>query len=49
MQHKKLGKRIALQVSEQLKTEDLKNLGNIRKMSNLGGDVDQWQVFLPDI
>ena len=37
--YNKLGTRVALQVAERLKTLDLRKLGNIRKMSNLGEDA----------
>ena len=35
-------------VPEPLKTQDLRKLGNIRKMSNLGGSAAQCPVFLPE-
>ena len=37
--HNKLATRVTSQVTEWLKTQYLRKLGNIRKMSNLGGDV----------
>ena len=44
----KLGTRAASRVAEQLKTQDLWKLQNIRKMSNVGGDAAQHPVPLPD-
>ena len=35
----KLGTRVASRVAERLKTEDIRKLGNIRKISILGGDI----------
>ena len=43
--HNKLAKRIASRVAE----PGLKKLGNIRKMSNLGGDTALSPVFLTEI
>ena len=40
IQCNKPGKQVASQFAEQLKTLDLRKLGNVRKMSNLGGDLD---------
>ena len=37
--YSKLGTRGASRVAEQLKTEDLRKLGNIRKSSNFGGNI----------
>ena len=37
--YNKVGIPVASQVSERLKTEDLRKLGNIRKISNLGREI----------
>ena len=42
-------KKLGTWVAEWLKTYDLIILGNIRKMSNLGGDEAKCPVFLPEI
>ena len=39
IQYNKLGTRVASRVAERLKTQDLRKLRNIRKMSNLGGNA----------
>ena len=39
IQYNRLGTRVASRVAERLKTWDLRKLGNIRKMSNLGVDA----------
>ena len=39
IQHKNLGTRVASQVAERLESKDLRKLGNVRKMSNVGGDA----------
>ena len=44
----KLGTRAASRVAEQLKTQDLWKLRNIRKMSNVGGDAGQHPVPPPE-
>ena len=36
-------------MNEQHKTQDLRKLGNIRKMLNVGGGAAYWPVFLPEI
>ena len=41
IQYKKLGIRVASQVAQLLKTQDLRKLLNIRKISNLGGHIAQ--------
>ena len=40
---------VALRVAERLKTQDLRKLGDIRNMSNLGEDAAQCPDFLPEI
>ena len=45
--HIKLSTRVASQVAEQLRTSDLRKLGNIRKMSNVGVEAAQCPVFFP--
>ena len=40
---------VASQVAKRLKTLDLRKLGNIRKISKLGGDRAQCPVFFPEI
>ena len=49
MQYSKLDTRVASQVAERIKTQDLRNLGNIRKISNLGGGKVQCPVSLQEI
>ena len=49
IQHNKLATQVALRVAERLKIYDLRKSGNIRNMSNLGGDGAQCPVFLPQI
>ena len=49
IQYSKRGIRVASRVAKRLKTQDLRKLGNIRKMSNLGGDAAQCPVFLLEI
>ena len=44
MQYSKLGIRVASRVTERLKTQNLKKLGNIRKISDLGGHIAQCLV-----
>ena len=39
----KLGIPVVSRVSERLQTEDLRKLGNITKMSHLGGEIKLWQ------
>ena len=46
IQYKKLGIRVASRVTERLKTQDLRKLGNIRKMSNSGDHLAQCLVSL---
>ena len=46
IQHSKLGVRVASRDAEQLKTQDLRKLGNIRKISNLVGHIAQCLVSL---
>ena len=40
---------VASQVAKRLKTLDLRKLGNIRKISKLGGDRAKCPVFFPEI
>ena len=40
---------VASRVVERIKTQDLSKLGNIRKISNLGGEIAQRPVSLPEI
>ena len=46
IQHTKLGTRVASRVAERLRTQDLRKLENIRKISNLGGRLAQCLVSL---
>ena len=39
IKYNKVGTRVASRVAERLKTYNLRKLGSIRKMSNLGGDT----------
>ena len=49
IQYSKLGIRVASRVAERLKTQDLRKLGNIRKISNLGGHIAQCLVSLQEL
>ena len=49
IQYSKLGIRVASQVVKQLKTQDLRKLRNIRKISNLGGHIPQCLVSLQEL
>ena len=40
---------VASRVVERIKTQDFSKLGNIRKISNLGGEIAQRPVSLPEI
>ena len=46
IQQSKLGIRVASRAAERLKTQDLRKLGNIRKISNLSGYIAQCLVSL---
>ena len=47
IQYSKLGIRVASRVAERLKT--FRKLGNIGKVLNFGGDIDECPVSLPEI
>ena len=51
--HKKLDTRVGSQATERLKTsrvaEQIRKIGNIRKMLNMDGDAAHCLVFLPEI
>ena len=47
--YNKLGTRVASRVTKQLKTQDLRKLGNIGKISNLGRGIAQCPVSLTEI
>ena len=49
IQYSKLGIRVTSRVAKQLKTQDLRKLGNIRKISNLGGHIVQCLVSLQEL
>ena len=49
IQHNKVATRVASRANERLQTQDLRKLGNIRKMSNLSADAAQCPVFLSEI
>ena len=49
IQYSKLGKRVGSRVAERLKTQDLRKLGNIRKISDLGRHKAQCPVSLQKI
>ena len=49
IQYSKLGKRVGSRVAERLKTQDLRKLGNIRKISDLGRHEAQCPVSLQKI
>ena len=49
IQYRKLGIRVALRVAEWLNTQDLRKLGHVKKISNLGGDIAQCLVFLREL
>ena len=49
IQYIKLGIRVASRVVDRRKTQDLRKLGNIWKISNLCGDIAQCPVSLPEI
>ena len=48
MQYSKLGT-VASRIAEQLRTQDLKKLGNIRKISNFGRNIAQCLVSLQEL
>ena len=48
-QYSKLGIQVALQVAKQRKALDLRKLGNIREISNLGGHIAQCLVSLQEL
>ena len=45
----KFGIRVVSRVDKRLKTQDLRNLGNIRQISNLGGGIGQYPVSLTEM
>ena len=49
IQYSKLGIRVASRVAEGLNIQDLRKLGNIRKISNLGGHIAQCLVSLQEL
>ena len=49
IQYSKLGIRVVSRVAEQLKAQDLRKLGNIGKISNLGGHIAQCLVSLQEL
>ena len=49
IQYSKLGTRVTSRVAERLKTQDLRKLGNIRKISSLGGHIAQCLVSLQEL
>ena len=49
LQYNKLGTRVVSRVAESLRTQDLRKLGNIQKMSNVGGDIAQCSVLFAEI
>ena len=49
VQYSKLGIQVTSRVAERLKTQGLRKLGNIRKISDLGGHIVQCLVFLQEL
>ena len=47
--YNKLDTRVASRVAKRLKTQDLRKLGDIKNMSNLGEGAAQCPEFLPEI
>ena len=47
--YSKLGIRVASRVAKRFKTQDLSKLGNIRKMSNLGGHIVQGLLSIQEL
>ena len=49
IQYSKLGIRVASRIAERLRTQDLRKLGNIRKISTLGGHMAQCLVSIQEL
>ena len=49
IQYSKLSIRVASRVAKRLKNQNLRKQGNIRNIPNLGGDIAQRPVSLPEI
>ena len=49
LQYNKLGTRVVSRVAESLRAQDLRKLGNIKKPSNIGGDIAYCPVLVAEI